>query len=113
VDLLPPLIGVGAVLLGASIAAVTATRREQLARREQSHATGQDIDLLEARVLCDDVLGRVTAWRREVKSALLQDDKQRVTAAEEDLAWTAVQQAVKEELRRLSSSRLWRERPRR
>lgn len=81
------------------------------AEREQARAAVeealQDLDLVEARILCDTVLDRVVTWRDLAKLALLHDDLAPVTATEENAAWLEVQTVVKQELRRLSSPRLW------
>lgn len=67
--------------------------------------TGQVLDVTEARVLCDVVLERVSAWKRIVKPAILRDDKRNIAVTEEVLAWKAIQERVREELRWLSSRR--------
>lgn len=81
------------------------SRSYQAAAGEVDH-TLQVLDLTEARVLCDQVLERVAAWRRVVKPALLRDDVRDVSAAEEDVAWKAIQVRVRQELRWLSSRRI-------
>jgi hypothetical protein len=59
------------------------------------------------RILCDTVLEMVAVRRGLAKLVLLHDDLAPVTATEENDAWLAVQTAVKQKLRRLSSPRLW------
>lgn len=144
----PAVVGLIGVLAGAFVAAVAASYRERVGRREKAQQealyalqdaclahrqafqelalaqeqplpnqafrdasrevdrTRQVLDVTGARVLCQVVLDRSQAWRAVVKPAILRDDVRDISASEEDTAWRAVQTAVQQELRWLSSRRI-------